>query len=70
MVKMAMGVDDINAAKFILGERDEDPIDITSWIDNGGFSCLLTTQDVTIGLNGPDNQCSEDQISPSRMVLL
>jgi hypothetical protein len=55
MVKMAMGIDDINAAEFVLGESDEDPIGITPWIDNNGFSCSLTTQDVTIGLNGPDN---------------
>jgi hypothetical protein len=70
MVKMAMSVDDINAAKFILGEGDKDPIDITSRIDDGCFSGSLTTQNVTIRLNGPDNQCSENQISPSRIILL
>jgi hypothetical protein len=66
---MAMSVDDINAAKFILGERDENPISITTRIDNGGFSCSLTAQDITIGLNGSDNQCSKNQIPPSGITL-
>ena len=48
MVKMAMGIDDINAAQFILGERDENPVGITSRIDNGCFSCSLTAHDVAI----------------------
>jgi hypothetical protein len=61
MVKMAMGIDNITAAEFVLGERDEYPIGITPRVDNDCFSCSLTTQDVTIGLNGPDNQCSKDQ---------
>jgi len=48
MVKMAMSIDNINAAQPILSKGDENLIGITSGIDNGCFSCSLTGYDVTI----------------------
>jgi hypothetical protein len=64
---MAMGIDDIKASQFIFGECDEDPIDIPSRVDNSCPSCPLTANNITIGLNGPNYQRLEDQISPSRI---
>ncbi len=61
MVEVAVGIDDIKAAQFIVCKRDEDLVRIASGIDHDGFSCPLTTEDVTIGLNWSDNQSSYDQ---------
>jgi hypothetical protein len=55
MVKMAMGIDDVNATKLILGKGDEDLVRIASRIDDSGLSCPLAAQDITVCLNRSDN---------------
>jgi hypothetical protein len=55
MVKMTMGIDDVKAAKIVLGVGDQDFVRIASRVDDSGLSCPLTAQDVTVCLNRSDH---------------
>jgi hypothetical protein len=64
VVKVAVGVDDVNDGQSVPGQAGEDPVGIVPGINDHGLARLFTSQNETVCLNGAQGHLTDNQCVP------